>query len=95
MVLGDSHEYGQALEPFDKTLIDDLMLRELRRIICLPDWTIAEHWHGIYAKHPHQPVFEAELLPNVHIFTGTGGAGMTMSFGLAERAWERWENTTR
>ncbi|MFT3920925.1 MAG: TIGR03364 family FAD-dependent oxidoreductase [Myxococcales bacterium] len=42
IILGDSHEYGSQIEPFDKSLIDDLMLRELHKIIRLPDWTIAE-----------------------------------------------------
>lgn len=91
VILGDSHEYGADIAPFDKSAIDELMLRELRTILRLPDWTIAERWHGVYAKHPHAPVFEASPLPNVHVCTGTGGSGMTMSFGLAERAWERWE----
>lgn len=91
VILGDSHEYGSDIEPFDKTNIDDLMLRELRKIIQLPDWTIEQHWHGIYAKHLTQPIFSAEPLPQVFVRTGTGGAGMTMSFGLAESDWESWE----
>lgn len=89
VILGDSHEYGEEIEPFDKLIIDELILRELQKIICLPDWTIAERWHGVYGKHPTNPFFEAEPMPNVHICTATGGAGMTMSFGLAEQFWNR------
>jgi FAD dependent oxidoreductase TIGR03364 len=89
VILGDSHEYDHDIEPFDKLEIDALMLREVQKILRLPDWSIAERWHGIYAKHGSFPMFMANPLPNVHIATGTGGAGMTMSFGLAERNWER------
>lgn len=90
VILGDSHEYDEAISPFDKAEIDALILRELRRVIRLPDWTIAQTWHGVYAKHEERPVFEAEPMPGVHIRTGTGGAGMTMALGLAERCWEAW-----
>jgi len=90
VVLGDSHEYGDEISPFDKTQIDELILRELRPLVNLKDWTIAERWAGIYAKHASDAQFVAQPLAGVHIVTATGGAGMTMSFGLAEENWQRW-----
>ena len=88
VILGDSHEYDSEIEPFDKAVIDELILRELHKLICLPKWEISERWHGVYAKHQSRPVFEAEPLPGTHICSATGGSGMTMSFGLAETFWE-------
>ena len=85
IVLGDSHEYGGDIEIFDKMEIDELMLRELRKLFDFPDWTIAERWHGIYAKHFGDVEFRADVLSGVQIATGTSGSGMTMSFGLADR----------
>lgn len=90
IILGDSHEYDEAITPFDRSEIDQLMIRELRKLICLSDWTMAEHWHGIYAKHSDLLIFETLIDEGVHVFVGPGGAGMTMSFGLADDAWDRW-----
>ncbi|MBA63216.1 MAG: TIGR03364 family FAD-dependent oxidoreductase [Planctomycetaceae bacterium] len=87
VILGDSHEYGENISPFDKIEIDELMIRELKKVIRLNDWTIKEKWHGIYAKHPDLPVYEEDINESVSLFVGTGGAGMTMSFGLANKYW--------
>jgi len=89
VILGDSHEYDAAIEPFDKTEIDDLILRELRRVIRLGDWTIGQRWSGIYAKHPQRPVLEADTPDGHSVFIGAGGAGMTLGFGLAHRFWNQ------
>ena len=65
VVLGDSHEYDQSIEPFDKTMIDELILRELRQLIDLPDWTIGQRWHGIYASLAGKLQFVHEVEPGV------------------------------
>lgn len=88
VILGDSHEYGKEISPFDKIEIDELMIRELKQVIRLNDWTVKEKWHGIYAKHPDLPVYEEQINPTVSLFVGTGGAGMTMSFGLSDKYWK-------
>ena len=90
VILGDSHEYDEEISPFDKSEIETLMLRELRRLLRLPDWNIAERWSGVYAKLPGRSHFEAEPESGVKIVVAPGGAGMTMSFGLAEQIWNRW-----
>jgi FAD dependent oxidoreductase TIGR03364 len=93
VVLGDSHEYDHEIGPFDKQEIEDLLLSGLGDMIRLPDWTIAQRWHGTYAKHPALPQFVADPEPGVRIVTATGGSGMTMAFGLAEAMWDNWERT--
>jgi FAD dependent oxidoreductase TIGR03364 len=86
LVLGDSHEYGDAIEPFDKPEIDRLILAYLETFFDGPDVAIAARWHGVYAKHPTEPFFILQPAPGVTAVTGVGGMGMTLSFGVAELA---------
>lgn len=84
LTLGDSHEYGLAVDPFNRTDINELMLQHIRRFLKAPSFHIAQRWQGVYAKHssPDPVVFEPEA--TVSVVIGIGGLGMTTSFGLAE-----------
>ena len=85
LILGDSHEFGAMVDPFDKTEIDDLILGYLETFLNFPGLRIAARWHGVYAKHPGKHAVVLEPAAGVTVVTGTGGAGMTLSFGLAEQ----------
>jgi FAD dependent oxidoreductase TIGR03364 len=90
LTIGDSHEYGDAITPFDKPEIDELVLRYLRTMIRVPDLRIASRWHGVYLKHPTEPYIVADPQLGMRVVTGVGGNGMTLSFGLAERVVKEW-----
>lgn len=83
IILGDSHEYGWDVSPFDSEEINRLILNYLETFAHFPDAAIAETWHGIYPKLPGKTDFVLEVEPEVWIVNGLSGAGMTMSFGLA------------
>jgi FAD dependent oxidoreductase TIGR03364 len=84
LTIGDSHEYGDAVSPFDRPEIDALILEYLRSFFNPPELQIAERWHGIYLKHGERPYVTAEPTDDCMVINALGGAGMTLSFGLAE-----------
>ncbi|PZR29828.1 MAG: TIGR03364 family FAD-dependent oxidoreductase [Citrobacter freundii] len=86
LIIGDSHEYGRSPEPFDKAVINDLILDYLQQFARFNNNLITETWNGIYPKMTNgQTHLILEPAPGVTIINGLGGAGMTMSLGLCER----------
>jgi FAD dependent oxidoreductase TIGR03364 len=85
LTLGDSHEYGECVDVFNKEEVDQMILRYISGFLRAPDMSTAQRWHGVYAKHPEKPYIRLTPAAGVHIVTGVGGSGMTLSFGLAER----------
>lgn len=85
LILGDSHHYGQTLEPFDEEQIHDLILGYLNTFTELHELKITQRWNGVYAKLKEGLFMTTTPAPGVTIVNGLGGAGMTLSFGVAER----------
>lgn len=85
LTIGDSHEYDVTHDPFNKAFINDMILNYLKTFAQFKEWKITETWNGIYPKLTNgdtELFFSPEA--GVYVLNGLGGAGMTLSFGLAE-----------
>jgi FAD dependent oxidoreductase TIGR03364 len=85
LTIGDSHAYDAAIAPFDSSAIDARILRYLRSFFRMRGVSIESRWHGIYVQHPQDAWCVLDPAPDVTVVTGLGGAGMTLSFGVAEQ----------
>jgi len=89
LTIGDSHEYGLTFDPFDKEFINEMILDYLHQFVHFKDWSLLETWNGIYPKltNGETDIFMSPEA-GVYILNGLSGAGMTLSFGLAEEVIE-------
>ena len=83
-VIGDSHQYAETLEPFDCEEINQHILNYLSTFWKSSNIKITERWHGIYPKMKEGNLLIHRPEKGVVLINGLGGAGMTLSFGLAE-----------
>ena len=91
LTIGDSHEYGNVFDPFDKAFINGLIIDYLKQFAVFKDWQMIQSWHGIYPKLTNGATdFIYQPENGVTIVNGMGGAGMTLSFGLAEEVVNRF-----
>ncbi len=90
LIVGDTHEYGLTFDPFDRAYLNSLVINYLQTFMDTKDWKLIQTWNGIYPKMTNGST-EIFLNPlkDVYIINGVGGAGMTLSFGLAEELVER------
>ncbi|WGW11637.1 TIGR03364 family FAD-dependent oxidoreductase [Saxibacter everestensis] len=85
ITIGDSHHYDLTQDPFETQDVFDAILDYFDTFVSVPRREIAETWHGIYPSLPDgKRYLLSEPEPGVSIVNGLGGAGMTMSFGLAQ-----------
>jgi len=91
LTIGDSHVYGRDCEPFREEAVDHAMLEYFHEVMDLPRLSITQRWNGTYAKLTNGTNhLLTEMEPGVWVFNGPGGAGMTLSFGMADYFFSRF-----
>ncbi len=88
LIIGDSHHYGRTAEPFDCEELNQMILSYMNSFTQINALAITERWHGVYPKLNDGLNLLVEPEPGVTIVNCLGGAGMTLSFGLAEELLE-------
>ncbi len=85
LVVGDSHVYGNAQEPFAQGRIDTLIMEAFDQILDLPGREIIGRWCGSYASASDRVVMVDEPADNIRLVMVTGGTGASTGFALGEQ----------
>lgn len=85
LVVGDSHVYGDAPEPFAQDRIDQLIMQAFDDIFDLPGRQIVRRWCGTYASASDRVVMVDEPADNIRLVMVTGGTGASTGFALGEQ----------
>jgi FAD dependent oxidoreductase TIGR03364 len=85
LVVGDSHVYGNAQQPFATDRFDHLILDEFDRVFDCPDRHVVNRWIGTYASSSERTVLVERPADNVRLVMVTGGTGASTGFALGEQ----------
>lgn len=84
LVVGDSHHYGETVDPFAADSIDRLILDEFDAVLDLPGRTVSERWIGTYASAPERLMLIDRPSDAVRIVIVTSGTGASTGFAIGE-----------
>jgi FAD dependent oxidoreductase TIGR03364 len=87
VTIGDSHQSPPdeaALQPTLDMAIDEAILAQARRAVCLPSWEIAARWCGCYPTHPTRSLLRARIDDGIELVVILGGKGMTCAPAVAK-----------
>jgi D-hydroxyproline dehydrogenase subunit beta len=83
LTVGDTHAYGQTIEPFQAEAADQLVLDHVQGLLGTDRLRVRERWQGVYAS-AREPFLIAAPGPSVRVVSVTSGVGMTTALGLAQ-----------
>ena len=90
LVVGDSHHYGSAPQPFASEAVNQLMLRHMNEALHIENAQVVERWTGIYPSCGEAPAFVKAPDDATRVVAVTSGSGASTAFGLAEEVWKNW-----
>ena len=90
LVVGDSHHYDAAPEPFADQRVDDLILGHLHRTLKLQQATVTERWVGTYPSSPTVDCLIDQPDEATRLVLVTSGTGASTAFGIAEDVFSGW-----
>lgn len=90
LVVGDSHHYGAAPEPFSYERVDALILRHLRETLKLQKAEVSARWIGIYPSSANTDCVIDAPDDATRLVVVTSGTGASTAFGIAEEVFEAW-----
>ena len=84
LVVGDSHHYGETLDPFAPETVDEIILDELDAVLEVPGRSVRERWVGIYASAGDRLMLVDRPSDSVRIVIVTSGTGASTAFAIGE-----------
>ena len=84
LVVGDSHHYDSASDPFSVERIYTLLLDEYAAVIGHPPPPVRERWNGTYTVANDRVLLIDEPAPNVRLVLVTSGVGASTGFAIGE-----------
>jgi FAD dependent oxidoreductase TIGR03364 len=83
LIVGDSHHYAPAPEPFNDENVDELILREYKNVFAGARPQVIARWTGTYATADRAMLIDAPAA-DIRLVINTGGNGASTSFAIAE-----------
>jgi FAD dependent oxidoreductase TIGR03364 len=84
LVVGDSHHYGETVDPFAPEAVDQLILDELDAVLDVPGRTVRERWVGTYASAGDRLMLVDRPSDSIRIVIVTSGTGASTAFAIGE-----------
>jgi len=90
LVVGDSHHYGDVLEPFADQRVDDLILGHLHKALMLTQAKVTQRWVGTYPSSATSDCLIDAPDDATRLVLVTSGTGASTAFGIAEDVFAGW-----